>query len=289
MQVRILTASHIIMETPEFKKLIREIGDSVHSMNTIAVGLTKLTKDNCDIPEGLDISWKTKDLETSKTKARNYAERAAIIYSVESFFEYLEKISKNPFWTHSEINFISVILINGKAENVTKAERVYNFLSQIPGITAEMTILSELACHWRNKIVHASASQAKLAPEKIGKLRQLEETIYDNYCHFKVLTALENYDDKRITLKDSSTLITILIKSARLIDEFFFHEFSLEKGLETITKTLLNKEDFVKIIKQEKSAKRQRQITTFIQMNYPFLTQEQLDKISNKINQKPRP
>lgn len=277
------------METPELKKLLREIGDSVHSMNTIAVGLTKLTNENCEIPAGLDISWKSKNLETSKIKARNYAERAAIIYSVESFFEYIENISKNPFWTHSEINFKLKQIIEGKETELTKAERVYYFLSQIPTITTEMTILSELSCHWRNKIVHAKASQAKLANDKIGTLRKEKDFIYQNYCHFDVTKALENYDSKKITLKDASTLITILIKSARLIDEFFFKEFSFENSSETITNTLFETDDLLRICKQEDTIKRQRQVKTIIKMNYPFLTNVQIEMISEKINQKPRP
>ena len=289
MQVRILTAQQINMETPELKKLLREIGDSVHSMNTIAVGMTKLTNENCDIPEGLDISWKAKNLDISKIKARNYAERAAIIYSVESFYEYIESISKNPFWTHSEINFLSKKTVNGKEEIIPKAERVYNFLSKIPNITIEMTLLSELSCHWRNKIVHAKASQAKLANDRIGLLRKEKESIYQNYCHFDVTKALENYDNKKITLKDASTLITILIKSARLIDEFFFQEFSFENSAETITNNLLKTDDLLRISKQEDTIKRKRQIKTITKMDYPFLTDVQIATISETINQKPRP
>ena len=279
MQVRLLTALQN-METIEFKKLLREIGDSVHSMNTIAVGLSKLNIENMDIPEGLDISWKPKEPEISKNKARNYAEKAAIIYSVESFFEYLESVSENPFWSHNEINFRG---------DEKKADRVYNFLNQIPTITDEMAILSELACHWRNKIVHASASKAKLANEKIGRIRQLKESVYENYYHFDTDLALVNYESKKITLKDSSTLITILIKSARLIDEFFFKEFSLVKSLDTITTALYEKDDFIKITNQQDSKKRKRQILTFIQMSYPFLTDEHLNEIIRNIELKLRP
>lgn len=268
----------MIMETVELKKLVRDIGDSVHSMNTIAVGLTKLDSSNCDVPKTLDVSWKPKDLETSIIKARSYAERAAIIYSVESFFEYLETVSENPFWNHPEINF---------SGSEKKAERVFTFLEQIPEITDELKILSELACHWRNKIVHASASRAKLANEKIGRLRQLKDYIFDNYCHFDISVALDNYENKRITLKDASTLITILIKSARLIDEFFFAEFSLEKSKDKITDFLHEQESFKKIIKQQDSDKKTRQICTFINMTYPFLSEEDVIIICNDI--KPRP
>jgi len=266
------------METTELNKLIREIGDSVHSMNTIAVGLSKLDKDNCDIPDGLDISWKPKELEFSKAKARSYAERSAIIYAVESFFEYIQKISENPFWNHPEINFTG---------DEKKAERVYNFLDQIPRVSDEMKILSELACHWRNKIVHASASKAKLANEKIGRLRQLKDYVYENYHHFDINLALENYENKRITLKDSSTLITILIKSVRLIDGFFFEEFSLTKSINTIKSNLYRQLDFIIIMKQQDSDKKDRQIKTFINMTYPFLSDNQIDEIANEI--KPRP
>ncbi len=261
------------METTELNKLVREIGDSVHSMNTIAVGLSILDTD-CDFPSWLDISWKPKNLEISKIKARSYAEKSAIIYSVESFFEYLEKISENPFWNHPEINF---------SDDEKKAERVYNFLDQIPKVSDEMKILSELACHWRNKIVHASASKAKLANNKVGRLRQLKDYIYENYHHFDINLALENYENKRITLKDSSTLITILIKSARLVDEFFFEEFSVKKSIETIKDNLNKQLVLNKIIKQQESDKKNRQIRTYIKITYPFLSDNEIHYIIHEI------
>lgn len=277
MQVRVLTAlQNVKMETIEFKRLIREIGESVHSMNTIAVGLSKLNADNCDIPNGLEISWKPVDIETSKIKSRNYAERAAIIYSVESFFVYLETISQNPFWNHPEINF-------KKEQNKTKADKVYEFLNQIPTVMDEMKILAELACHWRNKIVHSSSSNAKLDNGKIGRIRQLRDHVYENYHHFNINLALENYDNKKITLKDSSTLITILIKAARKIDEFFFAEFSLEKSVMTIKESLKDNEILLGIKKQQESTKKSRQIKTFIGMSYPFLDQVQIDRIATEI------
>ena len=262
------------METLEIKHLIRDIGESVHSMNTIAVGLSKLNTRNCDIPEGLEISWKPNDIEKSKIKSRNYAERAAIIYSVESFFDYLDSISTNPFWNHANINF--------KGEK-KKADKVYDFLNQIPTMPDEMKILSELACHWRNKIVHSSASKAKLSSNKIDRIRNLRDYIYENYHHFDINIALDNYRDKKITLKDSSTLITILIKSARLIDEFFFTEFSFETSKEDFKKSLKNNDDFNKIVKQQDSLKKTRQIRTLISMTHPFLSSNQIEILTNEI------
>ncbi|EIJ39293.1 hypothetical protein [Galbibacter orientalis] len=262
------------METLEIKRLIREIGESVHSMNTIAVGLSKLNDNNCDIPNGLEISWKPNDIETSKIKSRNYAERAAMIYSVESFFDYLETISENPFWNHPEINF---------KEDNKKAIKVYNFLNQIPSIRDEVKILAEFACHWRNKIVHSSASKAKLSNDKIGRLRQLGDYINENYYHFDINVAFDNYDSKRITLKDSSTLITILIKAARQIDEFFFNEFSFESSIKRIKEKLKDSDCLEKIVKQQESDKRNRQIRTVVKMSFPFLNSNQIELTAKEL------
>ncbi len=264
------------METLEIKRLIREIGESVHSMNTIAVGLSKLNEGNCDIPKGLDISWKPNNVETSKVKSRNYAERAAMIYSVESFFVYLDSISENPFWNHPEINF-------KKEKNKTKADKVYEFLNQIPKVSDEVKILAELACHWRNKIVHLSASNAKLANDKIGRIRQLRDYIYANYYHFDINIALDNYDNKRITLKDSSTLITIIIKAARQIDKFFFSEFSFESSIMTISEKLKSNECLEQILKYQESSKKERQVKSIIKMSYPFLDSSQIELIANEL------
>jgi len=112
-------------------------------------------------------------------------------------------------------------------------------------------ILAELACHWRNKIIHSSASNTKLANGKIGRIRQLRDLIYEFYCHFDVNIALENYDDKNITLKDTSTLITILIKAARQIDEFFFNEFSFMTSMGNIKDSLKDNDCLVRIMKQQ--------------------------------------
>lgn len=195
---------------------------------------------------------------------------------MESFFVYLETISQNPFWNHPEINF-------KKEQNKTKADKVYEFLNQIPKVSDEAKILAELACHWRNKIVHSSSSNAKLDNGKIGRIRQLTDYVYENYHHFDINIALENYDKKRITLKDSSTLITILIIAAKIIDEFFFDEFSFEKSVTTIKESLKDTEILSEIRKQQESIKKTRQIKSFIRMSFPFLDQKQIDRIANEI------
>ena len=158
----------IRMETSQFKRFLDELGGSVHSLNTIAVALSKLSDSNSEIPDGLDISWKPNNLETSTIKARTYAEKAALVYCVESYYEYLSQISTNPFWTNPEINLIG---------DEKKADKVYNFLTQIPSIKVEEKILAEFSIHWRNRIVHKYTSKASLSSKKTDQLLKLKKEI----------------------------------------------------------------------------------------------------------------
>ena len=262
MQVRILTTPQI-MESIELKKFLKEVGESVHSMNTIAVALSYLPdKGKIEIPKGLDVSWKPKDIKNSKFKSRNYAERSSYVYSAESLFEYLEGISKNPFFSYPYINF------NGDEK---KALKVFKFLSSIPDIDKEMAILCELLCHWRNRIVHMNISNASISSIKKDYLKEKKDIIYKKYHHFDIKQALQNFNNKRITLKDASTLITISIKCVRTVDKYFFHGISEGTSTNKLIDAFKTEISFNNIYKQADSAKRNRQLSRWLEVNYPYL------------------
>jgi hypothetical protein len=250
------------MITIELKDFLKEIGDSVHSMNTIAVALSVMSDDNPEIPAGLDISWKPQNLIRSKTISRNYAERSALVYAAESLFQFLESISTNIFWKYPEINF--------KGDE-KKADKVYKFLTSIPTISKEMAILAELLCHWRNKVVHAKSSNASLSSNKKDSLSLSKNCIYETFHHFDVSIALDNFNKNRITLKDVSTLITIVIKCARQVDEYYFAGIVELNDLKTYLSSFLTDSEFQLIYKQEHSNKKERQLNTWLSMHYPYI------------------
>lgn len=276
MKVRILSAPPFIMESLELKKFMIDVGNSVHSMNTIAVALSLLPDDNVATPASLNISWNPKNLEYSKILARNYAERSSYVYAAESLFEYLRTISKNALWNYPDQNFQG---------DEKKAIKVYKFLKVIPGVSETMAILCELLSHWRNRIVHLNTSNASISSSKRNHLIEERNNIYDNFYHFDIIEALTHYDKKKITLKDTSTLITISIKSARLVDEYFFKGVS-KKEIENIEIELLKDKSFQKIIAQNESKKKTRQITKWININYPYLKNKISSKLINKVIQK---
>jgi len=265
------------MITIELKDFLKEIGDSVHSMNTIAVALSTMPNENPEIPDGLDISWKPQNLNRSKTISRNYAERSALVYAAESLFQFLESISTNIFWKYPEINF------NGKEK---KADKVYKFLTSIPTISKEMAILAELLCHWRNKVVHAKASNAILSSNKKDLLISKRDDIYETFHHFDVSIALDNFTKNRITLKDVSTLITIVIKCARLVDEYYFDGIAELNDINTYLSFFLMDSEFQLIYNQEHSNKKERQLNTWLNMHYPYIPINQRVVIKENIIKK---
>lgn len=265
----------IAMNTTSLNKFLDRIGKAVYCMNTITVSLSIMPEDDVRIPEGLDISWKSTNIEHGKTLSKNFVRRSCYVYVAESVFEYLDSISKNPFWVYEQITFMP------KSENDSKATRVYTFLKSIPGITPEMAILSELLCHWRNKVIHGESSKAVLSSKKIDILRDKKDWIYDNLHHFDVDVAINNYNTQKVTLKDVSTLATIAIKCCRLVDEYYFQGINTTAVSDDFFKKLNECPSFRQVNNQTKSEKKDRQIRRWLLLNYPYLDEaKKMDLIS---------
>ena len=260
------------MKSVELKKLYAEIGQSIHSMNTIAVSLSIMPDENVKVPDTLQISWSPRNISFSKRVSRSYAERSAVVYATESFFEYLDNISKNNFWKHDKITFQG---------NEKKADKVFIFLKQIPELQEYEIILAELLCHWRNKIVHLKASPT-LIKKKIRTLRDNKDHIYQHIHHFDVDLALEHFDQNTITLKDASTLITIALKCAESIDNFFISEMAAIGSSELLQKFLIDM-NFKRIYNQPNVERRQTQLKLWISTNYPYFTDRRLDTIVKEL------
>ncbi len=258
-------------ETAYLKVFLDDIGHSVHCMNTIAVSLSQLTPETTP-PKELNISWKPGDITSSSINARRFAIKSSIVYSVESLFEYLSKISKDNFWseTGKSFNYSS-------NKNISKADRVSEFLTGIPSIEKEWIILTELICHWRNKVVHANSSNACISRSSKQYLVEKSQEIFDNCYHFDVNIALDNFDKNKFTLKDVTTLVTMLIKCARAVDTFFMSTAKVQSD-DAIYKALLNNYSFQSIMKQQESDKRRRQAIKWVELNYGFLGKDTIKR-----------
>ncbi|WP_462152321.1 hypothetical protein [Pseudoalteromonas xiamenensis] len=142
----------------------------------------------------------------------------------------------------------------------------------------EWIILVELLCHWRNKVVHAKTSNAKLSKASIQHLKENAQIIYDCYHHFDVNEALSNYDTGKFTLKDVSTLITIVIKSIRAVDKVYVEQASSLPTNELVTYLSKDKQliQFMKLADEHKKA---RKIKTWLEMHFAFLGESRIKEI----------
>jgi hypothetical protein len=137
--------------------------------------------------------------------------------------------------------------------------------------------LTELLCHWRNKVVHAKSSNACISKSSKQYLVEKSQQISDNFYHFDVNIALDNYDKNKFTLKDVTTLITMLIKCARAVDAYFILTAKSQSD-EVIYEAIQNNHTFQTIIKQQESDKRYRQAIRWVELNYGFLGKDTIKR-----------
>lgn len=253
------------------QKLLDEIGGSIHSLNTIAISLSYLSPASV-VPSGLNITWNPVNVSGAAKNSRRFAIRSSVVFHAEMLFEYLSEISKDPFWRRSGLNF-NVPL---KSQD-SKARRVSALCKEIPNLEREWMILAELMCHWRNKIVHAK-SNAQISSKDRQFLQGKAQEIHDNYYHFDVNKAIEDFRADKVTLKEVTTLTTFLLKCCTAIDAYYL---SLVQGTsQTDVIGILSQEKvFVSLTKQSTSAKKERQLKMWLNMHYGILSQEMIDSL----------
>ena len=93
---------------------------------------------------------------------------------------------------------------------------------------------------------------------------------------------MKNFDNRKVTLKDVSTLSTIVIKCCRGVDNYYFQGIAKLSEL-NILELLKENLELKKIACQPKSAKKDRQVKKWIEIHYPYLTDETKNYILREI------
>lgn len=96
-------------------------------------------------------------------------------------------------------------------------------------------IISKLLVVWRNILVHKSKASLSLKAIDINKLECNYKRIYKSHSHTNILRTLIRYKNKEYpTLKDFSTLFTIMLKSFSTFDAIISEDISKEAIKELI-------------------------------------------------------
>jgi hypothetical protein len=242
------------MESPFLLDFLKNAGSSVHSINTIIVGLTSIENGKYEKPEDLTITWTTSDNKFSARTARKFALKSALIFIEDSLAIYLKDVRvltdndilksilsrsnpqfdiklKDTFKSKYPLTFDLFNKQNKKATKPDEKYKEYRHISSADRIRAldeffdfeqpYWTNCIVLLIRWRNMIVHRK-SVGNLTHKELTILSQNSTDIKSNHANIDINETISNFNNNLMTLKDATTLIAIAIRFARSIDEELF-------------------------------------------------------------------
>ncbi|WP_040433325.1 hypothetical protein [Chlorobium ferrooxidans] len=198
------------MESLGLTEFLKTVGRAVHSMNTICVGLHGVGTGKYEKPDDLTISWNTKDPCASSRTARQFAVESALVFIEEALLQYLKYVLNHPAAPSS---------MKAAMQEEKAADKVDKLSKQIQLKEVYWAPIVILLIHWRNRIVHHS-SKAKLSDNQEKILIDNQDKIRSNHANIDISETLAHFSERKITLKDASTIIAITIRFVRDIDEF---------------------------------------------------------------------
>lgn len=191
-------------------RFMKDVGEAVANLNTVAVGLDAVEKGH-EKPDGLNISWAPDDREAAARKARKFVIESVLIHVSEAIGQYVAALSKLPRFAEIRRSW------DGKDADDSAAGKLTVIATGIVGQSEILTAGAALLIHWRNRIVHQN-SRAKLSHKLKMLLHENEEEIRQNYDGISVDCLLCHFESGRPTLKDVTTLISMTISLAWRMD-----------------------------------------------------------------------
>ncbi len=256
------------MESEGLKVFVKSVGDAVYSLNTICVGLDAVSKGDVEKPEDLTISWESSDYKQSAISARSFAVRSALVFVEEALLEYFKYISNCP---DQPTKIISAVKSDGAAKKIEKLS------SQVSNLEPYWAPIVILLVRWRNQVVHNSNTSLSPVFRKI--LTDNIDVISSRHAAIDIAKTLSNFDSKKITLKDFTTMIAVTIRYVRKLD----CELSPNiKSSEFLRNQLVNRElvvDFKNVIGVNGADKQKKKFDNFIKSNFPSLIGGQSDSL----------
>jgi len=248
------------MESDGLKVFLRSVGNAVYSVNTICVGLDAVSKGSVEKPEDLTISWTATDPKQASISARSFAVRSALVFVEEALLEYIKYIGSCP-------DQPSKILAAVKADGAAK--KIEELSAQVSNLQKYWMPIVVLLVRWRNQVVHNSSNS--LSPSFRNILSENSDLIKDKHAAIDIAQTLSNFDSKKITLKDFTTMISVTIRYVRQLDsELSPHITSPESFRNQLDARELVIE-YKNVIGVNGTVKQKKKFDNFIRSNFPSL------------------
>lgn len=258
------------MESDGLSKFLEIVGDAVHSVNTICVGLTAVSAGSAQKPDDLTIGWSTSNPEIAASKARIFALRASLVFVEEALLKYLDFLKT---CTTDNEKLLNALKTDGAAERVVEVSK---FLFRVEPYWWPMVVL---LVRWRNKVVHNSTikltgHQKKLLVENAASLKK-------NHAGIDISTTLKNFESGQITLKDFTTLIAITVRFVRALDEQLEPRIHTLEGFELRLKQRGLLLTFNKVMNANGEDTCRRKLRSFLNSEFSAITEVFLEEIYN--------
>lgn len=252
------------MESLGLSEFLKSVGSSVHSLNTICVGLHGVETRIYTKPDDLTVSWDPQDPCWSARKSRAFAINAAIVFVEEALMQYVRYLAKHPA---APDTLKQTTRIEGGAERLE-----YIYTHHKPEKEYWGPFVS-LLIHWRNRIVHP-ASNAKLNSVQEDKIRAHSLEIKNSHAQIDVEETLRHFHERSITLKDASTLIAITIRFARYLDNSLQLDSAAYLKIPYWLKHLNLEDQYEIICKSNGTEEKARRMRQFLKTHLPFINEE---------------
>lgn len=245
------------MESEGLKQFLDVVGDAVHSVNTICVGLSAVRAGMVKKPDDLTIGWSSSNPETSAMKARVFALRASLVFVEEALLKYLSFLKD---CSTEDEKLQKALSTEGAADRVVEVSRF------LPGAELYWWPMVVLLVRWRNRVVHNAKVGLTVRQKTI--LLDHEQVLKQRHAGIDIKQTLENFDSSQITLKDFTTLIAIAVRYVRALDE------QLEPKLHTMQGFISRLEQrglvvvFNNVMKANGESTRRRKLRSFLDTEF---------------------
>ncbi|AWL10820.1 hypothetical protein HMF8227_00314 [Saliniradius amylolyticus] len=245
------------MESEGLKQFLEVVGDAVHSVNTICVGLAAVRTGTVTKPDDLTIGWKSSNPETSASKARIFSLRASLVFVEEALLKYLDFLKDCS--TEDEILY-TALSTEGAADRVVEVSKC---LSDAKPYWWPMVVL---LVRWRNRVVHSAKNG--LTPRQRKLLLEHEQVIKQRHAGIDIQQTLDNFDSSQITLKDFTTLIAITVRYVRALDEQLEPQLHTMQGFISRLEQRGLVEVFDNVMKANGESTRRRKLRSFLDTEF---------------------
>ena len=210
-----------LTKTKALKDFLNNIGSTVFLLNTICVGLDRVKKEKITkYDKSLRINWSSEDPVNDSQRARIYANKATLAFTVDTLDQYLRSLvaKDNPRV------FLDSQLIDDLRESSIR-ERIDILMTKAQPNEEYWAPFVQLLICWRNRMIHSHAANT-LNRRDINILTKNKEVIQKNHSGIDIAVTLDRYlKGQGPSLKDISTMVAILIKSIRLVDSKIIQNF----------------------------------------------------------------